>query len=184
VFLRRRGHRAQCQQRRNGHTIKRTITPLPLQEWITLSQHGLEDRGSSHLSSLCSACLAGSFGEPPVRGTAQLVFNRGRNRARRGATAPSPTCLASQRLAEPPVRFQEPPGFLIGPRASIPRETSAPRRKHSAEELEAVKRPHRLAGVQKGLLRLYLGADSGGSRPRIRDDVAQHSDLISLGVPR
>jgi hypothetical protein len=26
-------------------------------------------------------------------------------------------------------------------------------------------------------------ADSGGSRPRIRDDVAQHSDLISLGVP-
>jgi hypothetical protein len=29
-----------------------------------------------------------------------------------------------------------------------------------------------------------LGADSGGSRPRIRDDVAHHSDLISLGVPR
>jgi hypothetical protein len=29
-----------------------------------------------------------------------------------------------------------------------------------------------------------LTADSGGSRPRIRDDVAQHSDLISLGVPR
>src|SRR5271169_6224915 len=27
-------------------------------------------------------------------------------------------------------------------------------------------------------------ADSGGSRPRIRDDVAQDSDLISLGVPR
>ena len=27
-------------------------------------------------------------------------------------------------------------------------------------------------------------ADSGGSRPRIRDDVAHHSDLISLGVPR
>jgi hypothetical protein len=27
-------------------------------------------------------------------------------------------------------------------------------------------------------------ADSEGSRPRIRDDVAQHSDLISLGVPR
>ena len=27
-------------------------------------------------------------------------------------------------------------------------------------------------------------ADSGGSRPRIRDDVARHSDLISLGVPR
>jgi hypothetical protein len=26
-------------------------------------------------------------------------------------------------------------------------------------------------------------ADSGGSRPRIRDDVAHHSDLISLGVP-
>ena len=29
-----------------------------------------------------------------------------------------------------------------------------------------------------------LHADSGGSRPRIRDDVAHHSDLISLGVPR
>jgi hypothetical protein len=29
-----------------------------------------------------------------------------------------------------------------------------------------------------------LTADSEGSRPRIRDDVAQHSDLISLGVPR
>jgi hypothetical protein len=28
------------------------------------------------------------------------------------------------------------------------------------------------------------GADSGGSRPRIRDDLAHHSDLISLGVPR
>ena len=28
------------------------------------------------------------------------------------------------------------------------------------------------------------GADSGGSRPRIRDDVAHHSDLISLGVRR
>jgi hypothetical protein len=27
-------------------------------------------------------------------------------------------------------------------------------------------------------------ADSGGSRPRIRDDVAQHSDLMSLGIPR
>jgi hypothetical protein len=27
-------------------------------------------------------------------------------------------------------------------------------------------------------------ADSGGSRPRTRDDVAHHSDLISLGVPR
>jgi hypothetical protein len=27
-------------------------------------------------------------------------------------------------------------------------------------------------------------ADSGGNRPRIRDDVAQHSDLISLAVPR
>ena len=27
-------------------------------------------------------------------------------------------------------------------------------------------------------------ADSGGSRPRIRDDVARQSDLMSLGVPR
>jgi Single cache domain 3 len=27
-------------------------------------------------------------------------------------------------------------------------------------------------------------ADSGGSRPRIRDDVAHHSDLMSPGIPR
>jgi len=31
---------------------------------------------------------------------------------------------------------------------------------------------------------LPVGADSGGSRPQIRDDLAHHSDLISLGVPR
>jgi hypothetical protein len=30
----------------------------------------------------------------------------------------------------------------------------------------------------------YQNADSGGSRPRIRDDVAHPSDLISLGFPR
>jgi len=29
-----------------------------------------------------------------------------------------------------------------------------------------------------------LRADSGGSRPAFRDDLARHSDLISLGVPR
>jgi len=30
----------------------------------------------------------------------------------------------------------------------------------------------------------YLPADSGGSRPGFRDDLAHHSDLMSLGVPR
>jgi hypothetical protein len=30
---------------------------------------------------------------------------------------------------------------------------------------------------------LAYNADSGGSRSRIRDDVAQHSDLISPGLP-
>jgi transposase len=41
-----------------------------------------------------------------------------------------------------------------------------------------------------GHARVLLGtlaqavADSGGSRSRIRDDVAHHSDLMSLGVPR
>jgi len=30
----------------------------------------------------------------------------------------------------------------------------------------------------------WLAADSEGSRPRIRDDVARQSDLMSLGVPR
>ena len=50
-------------------------------------------------------------------------------------------------------------------------------------------------GHESDLMRLLLSrvtlnnmfqfcADSGGSRPRIRDDVAHHSDLISLGVPR
>jgi hypothetical protein len=34
------------------------------------------------------------------------------------------------------------------------------------------------------MLASRITADSGGSRPRIRDDVAHHSDLISLGVPR
>jgi len=29
-----------------------------------------------------------------------------------------------------------------------------------------------------------LSADSGGSRPAFRDDLAHHSDLMSLGVPR
>jgi hypothetical protein len=31
---------------------------------------------------------------------------------------------------------------------------------------------------------LVLDADSGGSRPVFRDDLAHHSDLISLGIPR
>jgi hypothetical protein len=35
---------------------------------------------------------------------------------------------------------------------------------------------------QNGLGRWH--ADSEGSRPRIRDDVVHHSDLMSLGVPR
>jgi hypothetical protein len=29
-----------------------------------------------------------------------------------------------------------------------------------------------------------VNADSGGSRPGFRDDLAHHSDLMSLGVPR
>jgi hypothetical protein len=39
-----------------------------------------------------------------------------------------------------------------------------------------------VGGVLPGIER--QPADSGGSRPRIRDDVAHHSDLMSLGVPR
>jgi hypothetical protein len=48
-----------------------------------------------------------------------------------------------------------------------------------------------LATYRRGVLifdaqtdNLVISADSGGSRPRIRDDVAHHSDLISLGIPR
>jgi MFS transporter, DHA2 family, multidrug resistance protein len=37
---------------------------------------------------------------------------------------------------------------------------------------------------QPNVRAIVMAADSGGSRPRIRDDVAQHSALISLGVPR
>jgi hypothetical protein len=43
-------------------------------------------------------------------------------------------------------------------------------------------RDNQWVGLATGLAR--QDADSGGSRPRIRDDVAHHSDLISLGVPR
>jgi MFS transporter, putative metabolite:H+ symporter len=42
-------------------------------------------------------------------------------------------------------------------------------------------------GIANGLgtwLPNIMAADSGGSRPRIRDDLAQHSEMISLGVPR
>jgi hypothetical protein len=28
-----------------------------------------------------------------------------------------------------------------------------------------------------------IGADSDGSRPGFRDDLAHHSDLMSLGIP-
>src|SRR5690348_8933257 len=38
-----------------------------------------------------------------------------------------------------------------------------------------------IAGTRSELEKI---ADSGGSRPRIRNDLARHSDLISLGVPR
>jgi hypothetical protein len=41
--------------------------------------------------------------------------------------------------------------------------------------------PHRFSG---GSQSVQTAADSGGSRPRIRDDVARQSDLMSLGVPR
>jgi hypothetical protein len=47
--------------------------------------------------------------------------------------------------------------------------------------------PEQLAAITVAVISddpLDHGADSEGSRPRIRDDVAQHSDLISLGVPR
>jgi DNA invertase Pin-like site-specific DNA recombinase len=41
-----------------------------------------------------------------------------------------------------------------------------------------------IAEFEREILLERQRADSGGSRPRIRDDVAQHSDLMSLGVPR
>jgi len=37
-------------------------------------------------------------------------------------------------------------------------------------------------GVRR--IKIATAADFGGSRSRIREDVAQHSDSISLGVPR
>jgi Transposase IS66 family len=40
------------------------------------------------------------------------------------------------------------------------------------------------AGILQADAYAGFGADSGGSRSRIRDDVARHSDLMSLGVPR
>jgi len=51
----------------------------------------------------------------------------------------------------------------------------------TTEELEAAAQEAR-EEIEK--LTENEGADSGGSRPRIRDDVAHHSDLMSPGVPR
>ena len=72
-------------------------------------------------------------------------------------------------------------------------DCSAGQRKHELAEEYLAK-----TTVTQGLFLVLVGraqapvwdvsakhhADSGGSRPRIRDDVAHHSDLISLGVPR
>jgi hypothetical protein len=43
---------------------------------------------------------------------------------------------------------------------------------------------YRRAEFGRSSEKLARDADSGGSRPRIRSDLARHSDLISLGVPR
>ena len=60
-------------------------------------------------------------------------------------------------------------------------DPGAPFAPDALEHLATLKKADR-AGFEA--LRAQLNADSGGSRPRIRDDVAHHSDLMSLGVPR
>ena len=56
-----------------------------------------------------------------------------------------------------------------GPGCALNRPTWSPVKGSSA----------RVSTIRSGIV-----ADSGGSRPRIRDDVARQSDLMSLGVPR
>jgi transposase-like protein len=58
------------------------------------------------------------------------------------------------------------------------------RRRDSRAALRLMRKLLKKQGVAPKLLVTYkLRADSEGSRPRIRDDVAHHSDLMSLGVP-
>ena len=58
-------------------------------------------------------------------------------------------------------------------------------RRQNAELRQAlVAVTEKIAALEAHNHALRHSADSGGSRPRIRDDVAHHSDLMSLGVPR
>jgi hypothetical protein len=64
-----------------------------------------------------------------------------------------------------------------------------PQSGHSAARHEQPFDPLELeAGVARPLVELdprhAFVADSGGSRPGFRDDLAHHSDLMSLAVPR
>ena len=68
--------------------------------------------------------------------------------------------------------------FPLGHRRAI-RTTNLLERLFGEERLRTKVIPH--AFGERAVLQLV---DSGGSRPRIRDDVAQHSDLMSPGVPR
>jgi hypothetical protein len=47
-----------------------------------------------------------------------------------------------------------------------------------------LRRRHPGATVLMDNLSAHKPADSDGSRPGFRDDLAHHSDLMSLGVPR
>ena len=59
------------------------------------------------------------------------------------------------------------------------------RLRHLLRQVQRMQFGRRSEKLDPDQLNLALeDADSGGSRPRIRDDVARYSDLISLGVPR
>ena len=53
-----------------------------------------------------------------------------------------------------------------------------------AQEMAAHESPRTTKLYDRTKERLTQDADSGGSRPGFRDDLAHHSDLMSLAVPR
>ena len=92
------------------------------------------------------------------------------------------------------------PTIVSGPVSASPELTGGPRRRSftAQDKLRILAEIDRAAGTggigailrREGLYSSALcdwrrqRADSDGSRPGFRDDVAHHSDLMSLGVPR
>jgi putative transposase len=86
-------------------------------------------------------------------------------------------------LVQRPTPTRQTGGQAAAAQAAKEADATAPR--HDTDKLasyDAAKRE--IMPVLEHRQHKGLNADSGGSRPRIRDDVARCSDLMSLGVPR